>query len=440
MTMQKTQSIFVGIIIFLLQGSFLLAQKVATPNYQTNNLKHYKGRIDDINDVTLSLNCNGSLCEGDLTYLRSRDQFKIKGTIKDGRLQLKEFNRANKCSGYLEGKVEGKSIELNWKNEAGTIGNKLQLKEVGRPPDFPTFCGDNKWINAYAGNIDGEAVSLILQRVDNHRILGSAYYADDKKKVLIEGTLSENNNLHLNFMRENTAESIGSLRGIFKQNQNLSASFYDNQQLQNFVTFKLEKSLLMNCLEYADYYTNYDFLFPKSDNAIFNEIMVLLTKDWIGDCRLNAQKIRKKSPKVAARANQRAYSWTDVALLTDDFISGMLTYHATWTKGEATKTFNYDLKGGNAIELTDIFKKNFDYKAFVKKYAAEAIIKNPIYKRNKDFRTWIKNQEFSFFTLGKEGISFYTDFHIIYDRQRIVVPYKKLKGNIKKNSPVRQLF
>ena len=438
--MQKTQFIFVGILFFLLQGGFMWAQKVVSTSFDSNRANHYKGRIDDINDVTLTLYCKKNICEGELTYLRSKDKFIVKGTLKENRLQLKEYNRANKCSGYLNGKIEGKTIQLNWANKAGTIGNTIQLKEVGRLPDFPTFCGDNKWINAYSGIIGGEAVSMILQRVDNHRILGHAHYTHRKKKILVEGTLSENNNLHLTFRQENTAETIGSLRGVFKQNHNLSATFYDLHQHQKFGTFQLTKSLAMNCLEYADYYTSYDFLFPKSDHAIFNEVMVMLTKDWIGDCRTNAQKIRKKIPAVDIRANQRASGWTDIVLLTDEFISGMLTYHATWTKRESTKTFNFDLKGGNPIELSDIFKKNFDYNAFVKKYAAEAIIKNPVYKRNKDFRNWIKNQEFSFFTLDKEGISFYTDFHIIYDRQRIVIPYKKLKGNIRKNSPVRQLF
>ena len=152
------------------------------------------------------------------------------------------------------------------------------------------------------------------------------------------------------------------------------------------------------------------------------------------------QKIRKRETDDTTRASQRAYSWADIALLTDNFISGMLTYQATWTNGEATKTFNFDLKTGEAIELATLFKKGFDYSLFIKKYAAKEIIKNPIYKHNKDFRNWIKNQEFSFFTIGKKGISFYTDYHIIYDRQRIMIPYKKLNRNIRKNAPVRELF
>lgn len=438
--MHHLMKLIVGLVIITIFPVLSTAQTLVKTSLKAGETKYYKGRIDDINDITVTLTCEGELCDGYLTYLRSRDKFLLKGVLNGNQIQLKEFNRTNKCTGYLNGKMEGTSMQLEWKNKEGTIGNTIQLEEVVRKPDFPTFCGDNKWINTYSGKINNEAVELILQRVDNHRILGTAYFTDTKKKAIINGTLSIDNNLHLNFVDEKNAATIGSLRGIYKPSQHLSASFYNQQQKQQFVSFKLAKSLAVNCLEYADYYTNYDFLFPKSSNAIFNEFMVLFTKDWIEDCRVNAQEIRKKGTDAELRASQRAYSWTDVALLTEEFMSGMLTYHATWVKGEETKTFNYDLVNGEIIELANIFKKGFDYKQFIKKQVGAEIIKSPIYKKNKDFRNWIKNQEFTYFTLGKEGISFYSDFHIIYDRQRVMISYKKLKANIRKNASIRQLF
>ncbi len=439
--MHHFMKVIVGLLVISTIFSPLIqAQTLLKTSLKADKTKYYKGRIDDLNDITIALTCKGEICSGDLTYLRSRDKFKLKGTLDGNQLQLREFNRTNKCTGYLSGKMEGASIQLDWKNKEGTIGNKLHLEEVARQPDFPTYCGDNKWINAYSGKINNEAVELILQRVDNHRILGTVYYTNTKKKAIITGTLSMDKNLHLSFVDEKTSALVGSLRGIYKPNQHLSVSFYDQQNKQKFVSFQLQKSLGVSCLEYADYYTNYDFLFPKSSHAIFNEVMVLLTKDWIEDCRVNVQKIRKQGTKTALRASQRAYSWTDVTLLTDDFVSGMLTYHTTWANGEATKTFNYDLVNGEVIELATLFKKGFNYQQFIKKQVAAEIIKMPIYKRNEGFRNWIKNQEFTYFTLGKAGISFYSDFHIIYDRQRIMIPYKKLKSNIRKNAAVRQLF
>ena len=438
--MQRFIQILVGGAIFLFFPFLMTAQTVVKTAFKQQQTKYYKGRIDDINDITVALTCEEKNCTGSLTYLRSKDEFKLEGTLKDDRFQLKEFNRSNKCTGYLDGKKEGTSIALTWKNKEGTVGNAIKLNEVARRPDFPTFCGDNKWINAYSGRIKGTDVDLILHRVDNNRVLGTAYYLDKKQQVLVQGELADNNTLHLKFISEKTGEEVASLRGIYKDKQNLSASFYNEQQSQSFVSFQLKKTLAVSCLEYADYYTNYDFLFPKSSNAVFNEVMVLLTKDWIDDCRKNSQRIRKKTADAELRASQRAYSWSDVMLLTDEFISGMLTYQATWAEGESTKTFNYNLKTGELIELATTFKKGFNYQLFIKKYIAQEILKSAIYKNNKGFRNWIKDEKFEFFTLGKEGITFYTEFHIIYDRQSITIPYKKLKANIRKNASIRQLF
>ena len=431
-----------GILCCVLFEYGMVAQTAArvAPGGKFVGVKHYTGRIDDINDVTISMKCHNKNCEGELVYLRSRDRFQLKGTLNDNRLNLREFNRTKLCTGYLTGKLEGDRLTLDWKNLDGSIGNELQLKEVSRTPDFPTFCGDNKWINAYSGKINGELIELVLQRVENNRILGTAFSHQHNLTYRVEGSLLESNNLHITLTDINKLITVGTIRGIFKENQHLRTSYYDRQQMQSFVTFKLEQSVDMSCLEYADYYTNYDFLFPKSNSAIFNEYMVLLTNKWISDCRSNAKEIRRKEASVDARASQRAYSWTDVAFLSENFISGMLTYHASWRGKEETKTFNFDLKKGEIILLEDLFKKGFDYRIFLKKYAAEQILRLPIYKRDKDFRNWVKDQKFEHFTIGKTGISLYTDFHIIYGRQQVFIPYKKIKSNIKKNATVRKLF
>jgi hypothetical protein len=438
--MNQINQFFVGVFLFLIPSFALTAQSVIQTSAIQKGIKHYKGRIDDISDVAISISCKGKTCEGALIYVRSRDQFKLRGVREGNQLQLKEFNQKGKCTGYLSGSVAGKHLNLEWKNETGTIGNTLHLKEVARMPDFPTYCGDNKWINAYTGKIKGEEVSIILQRVDNNRILGQAYFRDKRQTILLRGNLLKNDNLHLQFIDENSSEQIGTIRGIYKNKQNLNLSFYNNQNNQSFLTLNLEKHLAVSCLEYADFYTNYDFIFPKSDRAVFNELMVVLTQDWLSDCRKNAQSVRKRVANPQSRSSQRAYSWTEIELLTNDFISGLLTYHSTWSNQQKTKTFNYDLQSNQPVQLDDIFKKGFDYKAFVKKYANETILKSALYKNDHQFRNWIINQDFPFFTIDHDGISFYTDFHIVYDRQRILIPYKKLKGNIRKKSIVRKLF
>ncbi|MEM6318037.1 MAG: hypothetical protein AAF960_10225, partial [Bacteroidota bacterium] len=260
---------FVGLIFLMICSSFLTAQTAIQTKGTSEKVKHYKGRIDDISDVTVSLDCQGKKCTGELTYLRSRDKFQLRGTRKGDLLQLQEYSESNKCTGYLNGKISGENIQLDWKNKEGTVGNSIKLKEVTRKPDFPSFCGDNKWINAYTGFIKDERVEMILQRVENNRLLGTAYFADQKQKVVLEGVLSDDKNLIITFVKVDNWTSMGTLRGVYRGKQNLSVSFYDMRNQQDFSVFELKKSLATSCLEYADYYTSYDFLFPKSEDAFF---------------------------------------------------------------------------------------------------------------------------------------------------------------------------
>ena len=413
---------------------------LTTSSREKLDMMYFNGRIDDINDVTLTLNCEGINCNGELYYVRSRDKCSLNGIMKDNFLQLREFNQDNKLTGSLSGKVEGKVIQLEWKNKEGTIGNTIQLEQSKKKSQFPSFCGDNKWIYAYRGILKDREIEMILQRVDNNRILGRAFYKSGGERFILTGKVSNNNNLQIQFIEEKSNQSIGSLRGVFKGEQNLNTSFYSSQNTQSFITFKLVKTLSVSCLEYADYYTNYDFLFPKSESAIFNEVMILLTKDWIQECRERSLKIRNKLPNADNRAGQRAYSWSDIEFLTDNFASGLLTYQSTWSVGQKTKAFNFDFEAGENIELSSIFKKGFDYNSFIKKYINAEIIKSPLYKDNKRFRRWVDTQQFDYFTIGQAGFSFYSDYHVIYGRQRVLIPYKKLKGDIRKNSVVRQLF
>ncbi|MEM6966958.1 MAG: hypothetical protein AAF573_19495, partial [Bacteroidota bacterium] len=233
---------FVGLIFLTIWTSFSWGQTAIQTKVASEKVKHYKGRVDDINDVTVSLACEGKKCTGELTYLRSRDKFQLRGTRKGDFLQLQEYSAANKCTGYLNGKISGENIQLDWKNKQGTVGNHIKLKEVTRKPDFPSFCGDNKWINAYTGFIKDERVEMILQRVENNRLLGTAYFADQKQKVVLEGVLADDKNLIINFVKSDNWTSMGTLRGVYRGKQNLSASFYDVQNLQDFSVFELKKS------------------------------------------------------------------------------------------------------------------------------------------------------------------------------------------------------
>lgn len=417
-----------------LLGQRYVSQPVA------NNTKYYEGYIDDINKVKLTLRCSSGNCNGDFIYLESGDRFQLQGTQANNRIELIEYDLNSNRSGYLNGRFVGNAIEATWENLERSTGNRLYLQESTNQITRFENCGDNKWIQAYRGIIGQKEVEMVLQKADNNRVLGTVYFVKSKKTASIRGELTNNGNLQLNISEESTQRLMGTLRGIYKNSQELSASFYDTKNNQSFASFELENNIGINCLEYADYFSNYDFLYPKSNDALFNQIMAFLTKNWVSECQDKARTIRQKGIRPDLRSSQRGYAWTEVVLYKDYFLSGLLSYNNSWNGEKATKSFNYDFSNRASIELEDIFKNKFDYKSYIKDYIEETLKKDNNFSNDIGFKAWVAEQDFSLFTLGRNGLYFFTDFHIVYGRQKILLPYKKIKSNIKRKSSIKRLI
>ena len=414
-------------------------QYLSTP-VSSADKKYYEGRIDDLNKVQVTLVCVTGNCTGDLVYVKSGDRFSLKGTQKDNQLTLEEYDQFNQLSGLLKGRFVGKTIEAMWENAAQTVGSEFFLKEIVSATKGSSDCGDNKWIQSYEGTIQGKELEMILQKVDNHRVVGTAYFLKDKKNIAIRGVLTTSNNLHLTLVDATNQHLLGSIRAIYRNPRDISASYYDQNNLQSFASFKLINTIEVNCLEYADYFSNYEFLYPKSEDVLFNQIMAFLTKDWVADSKKQSQSTRKNSPTPALRASQRGYTWTEISLYKDDFLSGLLTYDNTWSNKKDTKAFNYDFANKSSIELEDIFKAGFDYRQYIRNYIKDYLEEDAAYRADIGYQAWIDQQSFSLFTVGRDGLSFFTDYHSVYGRQSVLIPYKKIKSNTKRQATIRRLF
>ena len=150
------------ILLFILFPIFCAAQKMDTKDnvkamFENPSdiqwIKHYKGRIDDLNDVSVTLAFDGEDCKGQITYLRSHTEFDLLGKIENRQLLLHEIDNSKKLSGSIIGIITGKIITGNWNNFDGSKGGNLLLTETEKEIDFPSYCGDNKWVRKYNGII-----------------------------------------------------------------------------------------------------------------------------------------------------------------------------------------------------------------------------------------------------------------------------------------------
>lgn len=425
------------LLIILLFPIFCLGQKMDTKDYvkslfedqsKIQWVKYYKGRVDDLNDVAVTLGFDGSVCKGRLTYLRSHTDFDLEGYIENRNIFLQEFDRHNKVSGTLKGKISGKNISGSWKNYDGSKGGNLSLTETKKIAKFPSYCGDNKWIRKYKGDIANDRWEIILQKESSERLSGLIFHKKNNISYTFKGSIDERNNFTIK-----AKDQTGKIVDVFTGQLNKDKLTIGKKK-QNTITLLPIAGLTIGCVEYADYATGYDITFPKTTNAAFNQQMDKETNEWIKACRNHLLKIKKQNdiagPKM--RAKERGFAWGEVEFFSLKVISGFMTFSNTWTPGQKLIAYNFDMENDRMLYLEDIFKEELDYRKYVKNYIKKEIKKHQLYS-NSDFKKWIKKSDFSYFTIRKDGICFSTKSNMLYGRQSVTIPYRQLQPFLKKS-------
>ena len=403
-------------------------------------LKHYKGRIDDLNDVAVTLAFDGKRCKGQLLYLRSQEKFGLSGYIKDQQILLHEIDREEAISGFFEGHISGSYIFAEWSNFDNSIGGDLLLKETSQLPKLPTHCGRNKWIRSFRGNIDNESVELLLQKEGDHIIRGLAYFNKYNQSFEVNGEVDHKNAAVLHFT-DNFGNRLGHLRGTITKEKIVDPIYTSPEGEQSRSGFWFYEKFDVGCVEYADYISSYDLLYPKTRNKTFNEWITNITDEWISQCRQQVYFLNKKNRSIEPelRATARAYGWCDLDLISIQVISGIITLGNTWNKETNVHAFNFDLYTGEAITLESLFQDDFNWNTFVRNQVSKQIVQHAFYN-NEAFRKWLKKEPFDQFTIRKEGLHFRSSYNSIYGQQSITIPFKDLKPYLKKDTPLNDLM
>ena len=402
-------------------------------------VQHYKGRFDDLNDFSATLASDGKNCKGFLTLLRSKEKFRLDGTISKNALQLQEIDQTSSVSGHFRGFINDATINGDWSNFDNSIGKTFRMERVKYENLLPTFCGDNKWVHIYKGTMLDEEAELLLQKDNPYKVKGILFLKDKNISYPVNGEIKQKGAIQLNLF-DSFISNIGKLEASFVDESSINGIFTDASSKRTSFAFELTEATDMGCIEYADYIASYDITFPKSKNTRFNRWMEAITWDWIAQCRKYTDNAKKRTVNTnpQLRATLRAHGWSNVDLFSDEIISGFLTFGNTWSNRQEGRAFNFDLRNGKEIAMDDIFISSFDWKGYLKQYVNKAIEKHRLYK-NYHFRKWLAKEEFPHFIIRKDGISFCTNFDTFYGQHQLTIPYSILKPYIKGNSPVSHL-
>ena len=435
--MNKLQTIF----LILLFPIFCLAQKADSKAYvkalfenqtEIQWVKHYKGRIDDLNDVSVTLGFDGTDCKGQLTYLRSNTKFDLDGTLENRQLFLQELDETKKVSGTLKGELKGNMVIGKWKNYNGKMGGNLWLEETEKENKFPSYCGDNKWIRKYEGAVGQKSAEIILQKESSQKLSGIIFYERKNQSYALHGNIDEQNDFIIK-VKDEKGSIVQTLEGNLQQDK-LTIAVKQTSSKNAKTTLTPIEGLTIGCVEFSDYKTSYDITFPKTTNAAFNKQMQEETDAWVKACRNHSVRVKKENPleQPKFRATERGYAWSEVDYFSKKIISGLMTFSNTWTPGQKIIAFNFDLENNNSIYLSDVMEQNKDSEKYIKNYCKREIKNHKLYGDD-DFKKWIKKSDFPYFTIRKEGICFSTKFSMLYGRQSVTIPYQQLKPFLTKS-------
>ncbi len=407
--------------------SLILRVQALFPEIKTQWIKHYKGRMDDLNDVSITLGFDGQFCRGYMTYLRSKESFLLDGTYRNDTLLLNEYDIAKQNTGLIKGVKKDRKVEAFWSNFNGTIGGiQLNLSEVLEPMLLPSFCGDNKWIRTYRGVFGDDKIELLLQKGSFGTVRGVGYFVKDKKSFNIKGSFNETKLSLDATLKDNENFKIGTMTLRLRSADEFVGNFILPDGKKRYGDITRVENINVGCTEYADYISSYDITYPKLNNESYNLWIQNLVDEWFRSnlAYINSIRFDNLDNVPEVRSIARAYAWCDVDYRSLDLISGYLVYGNSWTNRQRERVFIYDLEDNKELFFNDIFQLNKNAEIFVKNYIDNALKSNTLYTEQ-DFKDWAATQKFDNLSIRVEGINF-ASTSMAYGRQGITIPYSEL--------------
>ncbi|MCW5923012.1 MAG: hypothetical protein KIS77_11745 [Saprospiraceae bacterium] len=398
-------------------------------------VKYFKGRMDDVATLEIALGYDGKNCRGYLTYGKSRDRLRLDGSIKADSIFFEEREPFKEVTGRIKGILKNERIQAEWTSHNNAIGSRLEVQEVQLGQSLNVGCSDGKWASRYITRYNGARCDMILQRMHNGQLFGYLWVEADGKTYDLRGEMDANDNYEIEALSAND-KIAGLLHGNLKNPQRTDCNWVGSGEKRTF-NFTQKDNFQLGCYEYADFISSYDALYPRTPCASCNTWLDQQVTNWVNKCKATIA-VNKYPAAPATRSSQRASSWAEIACLTENVLSGYLTFSETWNPEATGLAFNFDLRTGKPITFNEIFNKSFNAQSWLDDFAKKEAPKLAHYANDPSYRAWIAREGFPMFALRRDGLELSTLFHGQYGRQTLLVPYSTLKPYMKKDNPIAE--
>ncbi|MBK6929873.1 MAG: hypothetical protein IPH12_03060 [Saprospirales bacterium] len=399
-------------------------------------LRYFRGRLDDVTEVLLTLGYDGAQCRGFMTYGESRERFQLAGTLDGIVLVLDESDNRGMITGHITGTLQSDRLHAEWSNATNTLGSRLEAEEAKSNKPLNQPCGDNKWARRYVARWNNARVDLTLIRTNNSTLNGYLWMEADDRTYALNGKIYPDEHYEIQALLPN-GKTAAHLQGSFLTPQATECNWVGSGE-KRLLKFSLRSKLPVGCLEYADYTSAYDAVYPRTECADCNQTLDRRVGEWIAQCK-TAIAAQKKPLKPEFRSALRASCWYEVTCWTETIFCGYLTFSESWKDQTTGVSFNFDLRTGKEITLDDLFNRGFGAKEWFADYAHKESPKMPKFAEDPKFREWVHTAGFPMFTIRRNGIELSTMFHPVYGQQHLIVPYSILKPYMRRDNPVADL-
>ncbi len=413
-----------------------VVSRLFPPNARLQWVRYYRGRFDDMAEVLLSLGYDGTSCRGQMTYLRSKVTLALNGTFDDALLVLTESTPDGVVCGQLSGAIQGEILQAEWMNVANTIGAVLHAREVKAPNTVPKPCGDNKWAARYVARWNDARLDLVLTRQSNLQLSGYLWIEAENKTYPLRGKMLSEERYEVQALLPN-GKVAAHLQGNLQNPQAHECQWIGSGEKR---TFKLTQRarLASDCIEYADYLSSYDLLYPRLECANCHQTLDRIATEWIE--RVKTAISAQQRPLTPENRNAlRASAWYSISCWTETVFCGQLFFSESWQQPSSARAFNFDLRTGKEITFEDLFNRNFNAREWLADYARKESPKLPKYATDSPFREWLAKEGFPIAVIRREGLEICTPFHAIYGQHSLIVPYSLLKPYMRRDNPITDL-
>ncbi len=406
------------------------------PHTRLQWVRYYRGRFDDMAEVLLALGYDGSQCRGRMTYLQSKEVFTLQGTFENTFFVLTEGQAQGAPSGQLTGTLQGESLQAEWTNANNTLGNILHAREVKAPNTTPKPCGDNKWAARYVARWNEARLDMVLTRQSNFSLSGYLWIEAEGKTYELKGKMLSEDRYEVQALLPN-GKTAAHLQGNLQNPLAHECQWTGSGEKR---TFKLSQRARLGagCIEYADYVSSYDVLYPRPECSACNQTLDKVAADWVEQIK-SAIAAQKRPPTPENRNALRASAWYHISCWTETVFCGQITFSESWKQPPTARAFNFDLRTGKEITFEDLFNRNFNAREWLAEYARKEAPKLPKYASDPSFREWLAKEGFPLTTIRRDGLELSTNFHPVYGQHSIVVPYAVLKPYMRRDNPIADL-